>query len=373
MPKTASATVPPPALNRHLRRLEAYPPGKPIEEVKREFGLDEVIKLASNENPLGPSPLALSAIAAAAGEMHLYPDGNGFYLRQALAARLGVPADELILGNGSDEIAMLLMLAYAGPRRGVVTSNYAFVRYRMEAELAGAPVTLVPMRDMRHDLKALAKAVDERTALVCLDLPCNPTGSSLGRRELERFIDALPAGVIVLLDQAYYEYAAALDEGYPDGLALRAGRPNLVVTRTFSKAYGLAGLRLGYAAARPEIVSDIDRLRPPFNTSRIAQAAALAALDDTKHLRRSIELNRRGLEQLTAGLEKLGLRVWPSLANFVLTDVGRDGRAVFTELLKRGVVTRPMAGYGLMTHLRISTGTRTENARCLKALKQVLA
>ncbi|MCE5230496.1 histidinol-phosphate transaminase [bacterium] len=367
-----SVSVAPPALNPHLMKLQPYPPGKPIEEVKREFGLDEVIKLASNENPLGPSPRAMKAMAAVAAEMHLYPDGAAFYLRDALAKKLSVSPNELILGNGSDEIALLLMLAYAGPTREVITSQYSFIRYLMEAELAGAPVTLVPMRDMRHDLKAIAAAVNKRTAMICLDVPCNPTGSTLTKRELTRFLDAVPQDVIILLDQAYFEYAAALDPDFPDGTTLRARRPNLVVTRTFSKAYGLAGLRLGYAIARPEIVTDVNRIRPPFNANRMVQAAGIAALGDAAFLRRATESNRRGMAQMVKGLDKLGIRHWPSVANFILTDVGRDCREVFTELLKLGVVTRPMAGYGLATHLRISIGTRAENAKCLAAMKTVL-
>ncbi|MEN6624806.1 MAG: histidinol-phosphate transaminase [Candidatus Sumerlaeia bacterium] len=369
-PKTVS--VAPPAINPHLTKLQPYPPGKPIEDVKREFGLDDVVKLASNENPLGPSPKALKAMADVATEMHLYPDGGAYYLRQALSKKLGVAADELILGNGSDEITLLLMIAYAGPGRELITSEYSFVRYRMEAELAGAPVKLVPMRDMKHDLRAIAAAVTRKTALICLDVPCNPTGSTVSKRELVRFLKAVPENVIVVLDQAYYEYAAGLDDEYPDGIALRSARPNLVVTRTFSKAYGLAGLRLGYAVTRPEIAQDVDRVRPPFNANRMVQAAGIAALNDAAHLRRSNETNRKGMAQLEKGFDKLGIRHWPSLANFILVDVKRDCREVFHELLKLGVVTRPMAGYGLKTHLRISIGTREENAKCLAAMKTVL-
>jgi len=367
---SARSATPPP-LNRHLRRLRPYPPGKPIEEVKREFGLSEVCKLASNENPLGPSPRALKAMAAIAGEMNLYPDGSAYYLKQALAERLGVSPAELILGNGSDEIIVFLALAYLNRRRDLVTSDYAFVRYRMAAELAGAPCRLAPMRDMRHDLRALARHITPQTAMVCLDLPGNPTGASVSRRELERFLRAIPPSVIVVLDQAYFEYAVA-DPDYPDGLALRARFPNLVVTRTFSKAYGLAGLRIGYAVARPEIVTDLERIRPPFNTTRVSQAAAIAALDDHAHLRRSTAANAQGLAQLRQGFDRLGLKQWPSLANFILVDVGRDGREVFQALLRAGIVTRPMAGIGLPTGLRISVGTPRQNRACLAALGRIL-
>ena len=362
---------PPPPINRHLRKLLPYPPGKPIEEVRREFGLETVHKLASNENPLGPSPRAIEAMQAVAGEMNLYPDGSAFYLKQALAARLDVKPEELILGNGSDEVMLLLALAYLGRGRGLVTSDYAFVRYRMAAELAGGPVHLAPMRDMHHDLDALAGAVGPQTAMICLDVPCNPTGTSVGRHDFLTFMRHVPAEVMVVLDQAYYEYAGG-DKDYPDGLKLRRRFPNLMVLRTFSKAYGLAGLRIGYGVARPEIVSDLDRVRPPFNANRMAQAAALAALDDKAHLRRSVESNARGLAQLEQGFKALGLKTWPSKANFVLVDVGADGREVFQELLKRGVVTRPMAGYGLTTCLRISIGRPAANRACLGALAKVL-
>lgn len=369
----AKQHVTPPVLNQHLRNLAPYPPGKPIEEVKREFGLDSVIKLASNENPLGPSPRAIKAMAAVAGEMNLYPDGAAFYLKQALAERLGIAPERIVLGNGSDEIMVFLAQAYLNPTRELITSTYSFVRYPMAAELAGAKCTLVPMNDMRHDLNALAKAVNPTTAMIVLDIPCNPTGTIVSRRELVRFLKKIPSEVMVVLDQAYFEFAAG-DEDFPNGLDLFDTFPNLIVMRTFSKAYGLAGLRIGYAIARPEIVHDLERVRPPFNANRMSQAAALAALDDKAFLKRSVSVNARGLAQLEKGFKALGLKSWPSWANFILIDLGegRDCRQVFTALLKLGVVTRPMAGYGLTSYLRISVGTPEENKRCLAALKQVL-
>lgn len=363
--------VQPPSANRHIKKLAPYPPGKPIEEVKREFGLETVIKLASNENPLGPSPRAMKAMAEAATEMHLYPDGAAFYLKDALAGRLGVKQEELIIGNGSDELMVLLAMAYLNPKLELITSTYSFVRYPMAAELAGATAKLIPMKDMRHDLNAIAKAVGPTTAMICLDLPCNPTGTIVGKSEMVRFLKKIPSSVLVVLDQAYFEFAAG-DENFPDGLELRRLFPNLVVTRTFSKAYGLAGLRIGYAVARPEIIQDLERVRPPFNANRMAQAAALAALDDKAHLKRTITTNAKGLALLEKGFKALGLKSWPSWANFVLVDIGRDGRETFMELLKLGIVTRPMTGYGLTSFLRISIGTPEENRACLAALKKVL-
>jgi histidinol-phosphate aminotransferase len=354
-----------------------YPPGKPIEEVKREFGLEEVIKLASNENPLGPSPKALRAMAAVAGEMQLYPDGAGYYLKAALADMIGITPEEIMLGNGSDEITVFLAQCYLNRKAGVITSDYSFVRYRNAAELMNAPLTLVPMKNFRHDLKAMLAAVTPTTRMVLLDLPGNPTGTIVTLAELKRFLKALPEHVIPVLDQAYYEYAI-VDEDFPDGFDLRTLHPNLVVTRTFSKAYGLAGLRVGYAVAPAWLVHDVERVRPPFNTSRMAQAAALAALDDHQHLRRSVISNLKGLAQLNAGLGKLGLKPVPSHANFVLVDLapraaGRSGGQIFNELLKLGVVVRPMGGYGLSSFIRISVGTAAENRKCLAALRQVLA
>lgn len=360
-----------PQINKHLKNLAPYPPGKPIEEVKREYGLDSVIKLASNENPLGPSPKAVKAMQAAAIEMNLYPDGAAFYLKDAIAQRLGVKTSELFMGNGSDEIMALLAMAYLNPKRELITSTYSFVRYPMVAELAGAQCTLIPMKDMKHDLDAIAAAVTEKTAIICLDIPCNPTGTIVSKRELTKFFEKVPQEVIIVLDQAYFEFAAE-DKNYPDGVALRKKHPNLFVTRTFSKSYGLAGLRIGYAVARPEIIHDLERVRPPFNASRIGQAAALAALEDTAHLKKTVANNAKGLKQLEEGFKKLGLKSWPSWANFVLVDIGQNGPAAFVELLKLGVVTRPMAGYGLTNFLRISVGTPAENKRCLAALKQVL-
>ena len=369
----AKKSVNPPIVNPHLKNVIPYPPGKPIEEVKREYGLDSVIKLASNENPLGPSPRAMKAMVAVATEMNLYPDGAAFYLKSALAERLGVGVDELLMGNGSDEIMVFLTLAYLNAKRELITSTYSFVRYAMAAELAGAKTTLIPMKDMRHDLNAIAKAVNPKTGMICLDIPCNPTGTIVSRAELVRFLKKIPSDVVVVLDQAYFEFAES-DTDFPDGLKLRDLFPNLVVMRTFSKAYGLAGLRIGYAVARPEIVQDLERVRPPFNASRVAQAAALAALDDKAHLRRTVQTNARGLAQFEKGFKALGLKSWPSWANFILVDLGkgRDGRQVFIEMLKLGVVTRPMSGYGLTSFIRISVGTPPENRRCLETLKQVL-
>jgi histidinol-phosphate aminotransferase len=361
-------------LLKHLETLAPYPPGKPIEEVQREFGLKHVVKLASNENPLGPSPRALKAMRTAAEEVNLYPDGGGYYLKQEIARRLGVTPGEIVLGNGSDEITLFLALSYLDHRHSIVTSDLAFVRYRMAAQIKNAKSVLVPMKRFAHDTAGIAGAVSRATRLVFIDNPCNPTGSMVTRRQWERLLAAIPRDVMVVADEAYYEYAKH-DPDYPDMPALRKKYPNLIVTRTFSKAYGLAGLRIGYAIARPEIVRDLERVRPPFNTNRIAQAAALAALGDTAHLRKSVATNEKGKRFLVPALEGLGIRCMPTWGNFILVDVsktGWTGAALNDALLRRGVIVRPMGGYGLHAHLRVSIGLPVENRRLIQALKEIL-
>ncbi len=361
------------SLLKHLESLAPYPPGKPIEEVQREYGLKEVVKLASNENPLGPSPKGLKALQKAAGEVNLYPDGGGYYLKQAIAKKLGVTPEEIVLGNGSDEITLFLALCYLEPGTNIVTSDLAFVRYRMAAQIKNASTTLVPMKKFGHDIAGIIQAVNRRTRLVFLDNPCNPTGAMISERQFVRLLKAVPANVPVIADEAYYEYAKD-DPAYPDTLTLRKRFPNLIVTRTFSKAYGLAGLRIGYGIARPEIVRDLDRVRPPFNTNRVAQAAAAAALGDAAHLRQSVSTNEKGKRYLVPALEKLGVRCLPTWGNFILVDVkatGWEGAALNQELLKRGVIVRPMGGYGLTHHLRVSIGTPAENRRLIAALTSI--
>lgn len=362
-------------LHPHLEALAPYPPGKPIEEAQREYGLDHFIKLASNENPLGPSPKALKAMATVAGEMNLYPDGAGFYLKRELAAKLGVTPEEIVLGAGSDEITVFLALCYLGPGVNIVTSECAFVRYRMAAQMMGAETKLVPMRDLAHDAKALAAAVDKNTRIVFIDNPCNPTGAMTPDAELGRgLIHSVPPETLIVIDEAYYEYAVA-DPAYPDTMKFRKKHPNVIITRTFSKAYGLAGLRVGYGIARPEIVRDLERVRPPFNVNRMAQAAAVAALGDARHVERAVKLNEKGRAWLTRGMEKLGARVYPSWANFLLVDfaaLGVAGGVVYEELMRRGVIVRPMGGYGLRNMVRISIGLMEENQILVAALKEIL-
>ena len=354
----------------YIPKIMPYPPGKPIEEVEREYGLDSVMKLASNENSLGPSRKAVKAMVEAAAEMHIYPDGNGYYLKQALGKKFGVGTDQIILANGSDEISDMIVIAYVRESDNVVVSQHDFISYTLGAMMAGASVKAVPLKNWRPDLEAVAEAVDSKTRLVCIANPTNPVGAMVTRKEFEAFMKKVPGDVLVLMDQAYAEYVT--DRQYFDGSKYLKRYPNLVVTRTFSKAYGLAGLRIGYGLAHPEIIQNFDRIRPPFNVNRMAQIAALAALDDRAHLKRAVAMNEKGRKTLVTAFEKMGLDYVPSATNFVLVDVARNGAAVTESLLKQGVIVRPMAGYGLPTHIRVTIGLASENRRFLTALRCAL-
>ena len=359
-------------LNPTLASLPMYQPGRPIEEVARELGLPaaDIIKLASNENPLGPSPLALAALEQAIRQVHLYPDGSAFYLKQKLAARLGVTPAHLILGNGSNELIEFLGHALLAPGAEVVVSQYSFAVYPIVTALFGAQLVTVPARQFGHDLPAMLRAITPRTRLVFVANPNNPTGTVAPRAELQRFVESLPPHVVLALDEAYIEF---LDEP-PDLVPLvRAGaRPNVVLLRTFSKIFGLAGLRVGYGIANPELNAGLEKIRQPFNLNALAQAAALAALDDAAHVANTRRNNAAGLKLYADAFRQMGLEFVPSAANFILVRVG-DGQRVFTELQRRGVIVRPMGGYQLPEFVRISVGTPTENERCLAALRTVLA
>jgi len=361
------------ACRRHLRSLAPYPPGRPIEEVQREFGLKRVIKLASNENPLGPSPKALEAIRRRAREVNLYPDGNVYYLGQALSRHLRVRPEQLMFGNGSDEIVVWLALAYLSPRETIIVSEHSFIRYQMAAQLIGARWKTIPLTQWRHDLRAMARAVSSRTRMIFFANPENPVGTMVKRQEFERFLKAVPPRVLIVLDQAYFEYVQ--DADYFDGIEYLGRYPNLVVLRTFSKAYGLAGLRIGYGVANPKIVTDVNRVRPPFNVNRLAQEAAVAALDDVDFLRQAVEVNEAGRRYLYGEFERLGLDYVPSQTNFVLIRVGNetcDGTAIAHEMMRRGVIVRPMAGYELPDYIRITIGLPAENRLAMRVLEKVV-
>lgn len=363
-----------------LETLPVYQPGRPIEEVARELGLptEEIIKLASNENPLGPSRMAIAAMRKALGRVNLYPDGNSFYLKEKLATKLGLTPANFVLGTGSNEIIELLghaLLATASDAATaqappeVVVSQYCFAVYPIVTALFGARLVVVPARHYSHDLEAMLAAITSRTRLIFVANPNNPTGTAVTREELARFVNAVPAHVVLALDEAYIEF---LKEPLDLLSEVRSGRPNLVLMRTFSKIYGLAGLRLGYGIGHPEFIAALEKIRQPFNVNAIAQAGALAALDDTPHVERTRRINLRGLKFYARAFRKLKLEYLPSSANFVLVRVG-DGQRVFLELQKLGVIVRPMGGYQLPEWVRVTMGTSAQNRRCLEALQRVLA
>ncbi|HEY5914894.1 MAG TPA: histidinol-phosphate transaminase [Verrucomicrobiae bacterium] len=358
-------------INPVLESLPVYQPGRPIEEVARELGLpaDDIIKLASNENPLGPSKLALKAMRNALSQVNLYPDGNAFYLKEKLAAKLELPSTHLVLGNGSNELIELLGHALLPPPAQVVVSEYCFAVYPIVAALFGAKLVVVPATKFGHDLDAMLAAITPQTRMVFVANPNNPTGTTVSPEALNRFIEAVPESVVIAVDEAYIEF---LEEPIDLLPVIRAGRkPNLILMRTFSKIYGLAGVRLGYGIAHAEFIAALEKIRQPFNNNSVAQAGALAALEDTRHAVRTRRNNSRGLRLYSRTFRKMGLEYVPSSANFILVRVG-DGQRVFTELQKLGVIVRPMGGYLLPEWIRISVGTAKENQRCLEALQQVL-
>src|SRR6266700_2855225 len=350
------------------KRIRPYPPGKPIEEVERELGR-AAVKLASNENPLGPSPKALEAIRKSLAGIHRYPDGAGYYLRQRLAERHELDMDQIILGAGSTDLIELAAKTFLAAGDEGITSESAFYIYRLAVEEMGAGLVLTPLRDMTFDLGAIALAVTQRTKVIYLGNPNNPTGTMFSAEDLDRLLDALPPRVLVVLDEAYYDYVQHPD--YSRSLDyVRAGR-NVLVLRTFSKVHGLAGLRIGYGCGHPELIEALNRIRSPFNANSVAQAAALAALDDREHVARSIESNLREMKFVTEELALLGARYTPSVGNFVLIDTGRDCEEDFVRLLDQGVIVRPMKLYGFPTSVRVTIGTHPDNEQFLEALRRV--
>ncbi|MEW6501008.1 MAG: histidinol-phosphate transaminase [Thermodesulfobacteriota bacterium] len=355
----------------NIATLIPYPPGKPLEELEREYGITGSIKLASNENPLGPSPKAVAAIAAGLDKLHRYPDGSCYYLAQALAARLGVEPAALVFGNGSNEIIGLLIAAFLAPGQEVVTSHPTFLVYQKMVQAQGGINRVVPLREMRHDLDSILAAVTAKTRLIFLDNPNNPTGTVFTAARFEAFLDRVPEGVIVALDEAYVDFVA------PD-LRLDARKylhhkTPVVALRTFSKAYGLAGLRVGYGLMHPEIADYLHRVRQPFNVNQLAQVAALAALADDDHYEKTMRLTREGMAWLACEVEKLGCTAFPSQTNFFLIDVKGDGKKLYERMLMKGVIVRPMQAYGYPTYIRLTVGLPEENARFVKSLAESLA
>ncbi|PIQ81955.1 MAG: histidinol-phosphate transaminase [Candidatus Omnitrophica bacterium CG11_big_fil_rev_8_21_14_0_20_64_10] len=358
-----------PEPRRALSEIRPYRPGKPIEEVERELGISGAVKLASNENPLGPSPKALEAIRRALPNLHRYPESGAPRLTGKLAARLQVGPEQLILGNGSDELITLAVRAFVEPGDEVIVADPTFLIYGIAARIAGARVRVVPSRDFRYDLEGMAGAFSPRTRIVFIANPDNPTGTFVTRAELERFLQRCPDRVLVFLDEAYAELVDAPD--YPDGLT-HVGKKPVFVTRTFSKAYGLAGLRVGYGVGAPEIVAALQKVREPFNVNSLAQAAAEAALDDAEFLERTRALLREEKGKIQAALKRLNLPAVPSAANFILFQAGPDAAGLMERLLRRGVIVRGMTAWGLSEHVRVTVGLPEENLRFIEALTAAL-
>ncbi len=356
--------------NEHILGIAPYEPGKPIEELERELGIADAIKLASNENPLPPSERVQAAVAAALAQLNRYPDGSGFYLREALAHRHGLTGDHVILGNGSNELIELLVRAFLRPGDEAVIPHPSFVVYPMIVQAVGGIRVVVTLKDYRLDLEAMARAITPMTKMVFIANPNNPTATLVTAEEVQDFMARVPDRVIVVFDEAYFEFAQGPD--FPDTLAyMRQGR-KVAVLRTFSKAASLAGLRVGYGVADPDCVALLNRIRAPFNVNSLAQAAARAALEDDAHILECLRMIEAGRHYLYDEFSSLGLKFPPSRANFILVDVGRNAVDIYQRLLKEGVIVRPMTSFGMESALRISIGTPEENRRLMKALRKVL-
>lgn len=360
-----------------VQQLTPYEPGKPVEELERELGLKQSIKLASNENPLGPSSKAIAAALKVIANVNIYPDGSGYQLTSKLAAKHGVERASITLGNGSNDILELIGRAFLAPCYNAVYSEYAFAIYPIVIQAIGAEARIAkayaadhPTMPYGHDLDAIQSLIDPSTRVVFIANPNNPTGTWLDVQKLEAFLQGIDDETIVVLDEAYYEYMP--DSLKPASEDLLSRFPNLVITRTFSKIYGLAGLRIGYAISHPELADFLNRVRQPFNTNLPAQIAAQAALDDAEHLENSIHMNETGLAQLRQGLDKLELKYIPSIANFITVDFQRDAMPIYNDLLKQGIILRPLANYKMPHHLRITVGTEQQNQKVLSSLVQVL-
>jgi histidinol-phosphate aminotransferase len=355
-----------------LENVQVYKPGKPVEELERELGIRHALKLASNENPYGPSPKALAAAKSALKNAHRYPDGSCFYLKRALAERFGVAEDGIVVGNGSDELIVMAIRAFVGSGEEVLTATPTFLIYRIATLVQGAKIVEVPQKDFKYDLKAMTAAITPQTKAIFIANPDNPTGSFARRAELEAFVKKVPSNCLIFMDEAYYEYAAA-EKDYPNTIAWLSQRPNLIVSRTFSKAYGLCGLRVGYAFAHPEVAAGMNRVREPFNVNGPAQAAACAALNDKAFVKKIVRQTVSERRRLEAQLRQRGIRTVPSAANFILMHLGAAAPAVYEGLLRKGVIVRHMKSWGLEEHIRVTVGRPQDNRVFLKALDASLS
>ncbi len=351
--------------------IKPYVPGKPVEEVERELGIKNIIKMASNENPFGPSPKAIEAMKGALERISLYPDGNCFYLKEALAEKICVELDNIIVGNGSDEILKLIAEAFLDPGDEIVIAQPSFSEYEFVGKIMGANCVFVPLKDFTHDLEAMGRAVNERTKIVFICNPNNPTGTIVTKSQVDEFLKQLDPRVLVVFDEAYYEYVD--HRGYPESLEYVGEKQNVITLRTFSKVYGIAGQRIGYGVAKPEIISVVNRVREPFNVNTLAQVGALAALEDDQHLKRSFQGNLEGKEYLTRWFEEKGLYHVPTQANFIFLQVGVDCQQVFKKMLGEGVIVRTGDIFGHPDFIRVTIGTMEENERFTRTLEKVLS
>ena len=355
---------------KQVNDLIPYIPGKPVEELERELGITGSIKIASNENPLGPSTLALDAVGKSVNELNRYPDGDCFYLKKKLAAKLGVGESNLIIGNGSNEVIEVIARTFLSENDEAIYGEHAFIVYPIVTQSLGANHVVSPMPDLVHDLNDIASRITKKTRIIYLANPNNPTGTIFTRSEFEKFINTVPEEIIVIVDEAYFEYVE--DPIYPNSLDYHSKYKNIVTVRTFSKIYGLAGLRVGYGVGHEELISYVNRVREPFNVNSLAQVAAEAALDDKNHIDNTKSLNSSGLKYLAEKFDELGIKYTPSFTNFILIDLEEDPMPVYNSLLREGVIVRPVGGYGLKSHLRVSVGLEEENERFIMALKKVL-
>jgi histidinol-phosphate aminotransferase len=354
------------SVSEHIKSISPYVPGKPIEEVERELGITGSIKLASNENPMGPSPKAVAAVKKALEGLNRYPDGSGFYLSQALAKKCDVDISQIILGNGSNELIELVVRTFIQPGDEIVSADPSFVVYKMITQAAGGVNSIVPCKDMRHDLDAMAERITPKTKIVFIANPNNPTGTMNTRTEMDRFMSRVPDHVIVAVDEAYFEYVTHAE--YPDSLDYLRDGKNILALRTFSKIYGLAGLRIGYGISKPEINELMNKVRQPFNTNSLAQIGALAALADRKHVEKSIAVNNEGKQFLYQSFRQLGISSIPTETNFIFFETALDGREVYAALMKQGVIIRPMGG----NRLRVTIGLPEENKRFVTELEKII-
>lgn len=359
-------------LVRHdIFKIKPYQPGKPIQEVRRELGLEDAIKLASNENPLGPSPKAREAIEGALGRLNRYPDANCFYLKHVLAKNFRLKPENFIIGNGSDEVIVLALRTLVNPGDEVVVSTPTFLIYEIQARACGARIITVPSKNFRYDLARMKKAITLKTKVVFIANPDNPTGTYVTESEILEFMSGISKKTLVFFDEAYFEFAKNISN-FPNTLKFLKDR-NIIITRSFSKAYGLAGLRAGYGISSPELIGYLERVREPFNVNSLAQVAAVAALRDNNFLQKTLQMTKEGKKFLYAELEKIGMRYVPSATNFILVDTGRDSGGVFQAMLKQGVIVRDMKAWKLDNFIRVTIGTMKENERFVKVLKKVLS